>query len=92
MFIGPFTAYRFILLIWAVMLLVAAAVWAMRDAIRDMRFRWRMRKHRIAKGWRPGKCLRCGYDIRANESCCSECGQPIVALRPPPRKLLSRRI
>jgi hypothetical protein len=62
-------------------------LWELRDVVINLRFRWRMRRLR-AKGWRPGKCLKCGYDTRANAERCSECGEPVALLRPPPRQLL----
>jgi hypothetical protein len=30
-------------------------------------------EHRIARGL----CVRCGYDLRGCQGCCSECGKPI---------------
>jgi hypothetical protein len=79
--------YWFYFVIWIVLMIVVAFIFAMRDVIRNLAFRSRMRRSR-AKGWRPGRCLKCGYDTRANEQRCSECGETLPVVRVPPRKLL----
>jgi hypothetical protein len=68
--------------------LLVALIPVLRDLAWKIKFRWRQQSHQMATGWRAGRCMRCGYDIRANESRCSECGEPIMTLRPPPSKLL----
>ena len=80
-------SYGFYFVIWIIVMILVAFVFAMRDAILNAAFRWRMRRSR-AKGWRPGRCLKCGYDTRANSERCSECGELLPVVRVPPRKLL----
>jgi hypothetical protein len=75
------------LALWFVGIFVAAIVLATRDAIRLALFRSKMRRSRD-KHWRPGRCIKCGYDIRANTTRCSECGEVLPVVRVPPRKLL----
>jgi hypothetical protein len=87
MLLGFFPIIRFALFLWLIAMIVGAVIWAVRDAIRNTLFRWRMRRSR-AKGWRPGRCLKCGYDTRANSERCSECGELLPVVRVPPRKLL----
>ena len=67
-------------------MLLGVTGWALWDLLRDLAFRWRMRGYR-ACNWKPGSCLKCGYDVRANVERCSECGEPVATLRPPPRAL-----
>lgn len=80
-------SYGFYFVIWIIVMILVAFVFAMRDAILNAAFRWRMKRGR-AKGWRPGRCLKCGYDTRANSERCSECGELLPVVRVPPRKLL----
>ena len=74
-------------LLWIILMILVAFVFATRDALRNALFHWRMKRSR-AKGWRPGRCLKCGYDTRANSERCSECGEQLPVVRVPPRKLL----
>jgi len=54
-----------------------------------------LRRRRTLRRWRKeGRCLYCGYDLRASGAICSECGERRAELRPvvPPTKpLISRR-
>ena len=88
MVIGPLTIYRLFLLGCLLVMVIGAAIWAFRDAVIDLRFRWRLRNMARPKG--RGKCPRCGYDTRANLSVCSECGEPVQVMRPPPKQLLKK--
>jgi len=67
-------------------MVLVAAFFAFRDAIRDLFIRGNLRQYRLT--YAPGLCKKCGYDIRACKNVCSECGQPLDTPKPPPRKLL----
>lgn len=88
MIIGPFTLYRLIIAAALVVMVIAAGIWAMWDGLHDLRIRWRLRRHQMRHA--PGHCTRCGYDIRANLDRCSECGEPVKKIAPPPASLLRK--
>ena len=39
------------------------------------------RNRQIYRWYLRGRCLTCGYDLRASEECCPECGRPSGPLR-----------
>ena len=69
-----------------IVMVIAAAVLAIRALIQDLIIRARLRKYRTTIV--PGHCPGCGYDLRASPERCPECGRPSGTPRPPPRKLL----
>lgn len=53
-----------------------APYWALLVPICILPLIWLGRAARGRRRMRRGLCLRCGYDLRATEGCCPECGTP----------------
>ncbi len=61
----PRTRYRVVLPYWAVLPLTMVLPVA-----------WLRRRRRLRRRETGGRCLRCGYDLRASPGTCPECGAP----------------
>ena len=64
---GGFTNYIIMVPLWipALLLSIAPSLHV---------YRWAVRRRRRLQG----RCLTCGYDLRASENACPECGTPII--------------
>ena len=65
---------------------IAFCVYLARDLFQEAVVRLKLRKHR--RRFAPGRCGKCGYDVRASPFRCPECGEPTGRPAPPPKKLL----
>lgn len=66
---------------------VVVPCWAVAVASAIQPMLWVRRRYKIRQRRRSGLCVRCGYDLRATNDCCPECGAPKLA----PLSSISRR-